>query len=74
MFSRCFRFDSHYTKSIMPPLPLAAIICSSGDNKAVSVLVKFVVGSTDAVSGGTFGIGTFGKGICGFGKLLLLIS
>ena len=45
------------------------MICSSGDNNAVSVLVKFVVGSTDAVTGDTFGIGTFGSGICGFGKL-----
>ena len=43
--------------------------CSSGDNNAVSVLVKFVVGFTDAVSGGKFGIGTFGNGVCGLGKL-----
>ena len=53
----------------MPPLPLAAITCSSGDNNAVSVLVNPVFGFTDAVTGAIFGIGTLGIGTCGFGKL-----
>ena len=53
-----------------PPLFLAAITFSVGDNNAVSVLVKLVFGSTDAVIGAMFGIGTLGIGTCGLGKLL----
>ena len=58
----------------MPPLLLAAITCSSGDNNAVSVLVKLVFGFTDAVTGAMFGMGTLGIGTCGFGNSLLWSS